>query len=165
MKNASPKIDPMKIDIGIAEAERQKIADGLSRLLADSYTLYLKTHNFHWNVTGPMFATLHTLFEEHYTELATAVDEIAERIRALGCIAPGSYQQFAKLSSVEEETGTPDANGMLRQLVAGQEAVVRTARGVFPVVEAANDEPTADLLTQRMQIHEKNAWMLRSLLE
>ena len=155
----------MKIDIGIAEAERKQIAEGLSRLLADSYTLYLKTHNFHWNVTGPMFTTLHTLFEEHYTELATAVDEIAERIRALGCHAPGSYQQFAKLSSIEEETGTPDATDMIKQLVAGQEAVVRTARDVFPTVEAANDEATADLLTQRMQIHEKNAWMLRSLLE
>ena len=155
----------MKIDIGIPAAERQRIADGLSRLLADSYTLYLKTHNFHWNVTGPMFTTLHTLFEEHYTELATAVDEIAERIRALGCHAPGSYKRFAELSSIEEETGAPDAKGMLAQLVAGQEAVVRTAREVFPTVEAANDEATADLLTQRMQIHEKNAWMLRSLLE
>lgn len=152
------------INIGIPEDERTAITEGLSRLLADTYTLYLKTHNFHWNVTGPMFATLHTLFEEHYTELATAVDEIAERIRALGMPAPGSFQQFASLSSVEEETGLPDAKEMIRQLVIGQEAVVRTARSVLPVASDANDEPTVDLLTQRMQTHEKNAWMLRSLL-
>jgi starvation-inducible DNA-binding protein len=155
----------MQIDIGISEDQRQQIAEGLSRLLADSYTLYLKTHNFHWNVTGPMFSTLHTLFEQHYTELATAVDEIAERIRALGVAAPGSYKQFSELSSIEEETGVPGAEEMIRQLVQGQEAVVKTARSIFPVVESANDEPSADLLTQRMQIHEKNAWMLRSLLE
>ena len=155
----------MSVDIGISETNRAKIAEGLSRLLADTYTLYLKTHNFHWNVTGPMFSTLHTLFETHYTELALAVDEIAERIRALDFPAPGSYQQFAKLSSIREETGVPDAEGMIRQLVAGQEAVVRTAREIFPVVDDANDEPTADLLTQRMQVHEKNAWMLRSLLQ
>ena len=155
----------MQIDIGISEDNRQQIAEGLSRLLADSYTLYLKTHNFHWNVTGPMFSTLHTLFEQHYTELATAVDEIAERIRALGVAAPGSYKQFSELSSIEEETGVPGAEEMIRQLVQGQEAVVKTARSIFPVVDSANDEPSADLLTQRMQIHEKNAWMLRSLLE
>lgn len=155
----------MQIDIGIDEQHRRQIAEGLARLLADSYTLYLKTHNFHWNVTGPMFSTLHALFEEHYTELATAVDEIAERIRALGVAAPGSYQQFSELSSIEEETGVPAAEEMIAQLVQGQEAVVRTARSVFPAVEAAHDEPSADLLTQRMQIHEKNAWMLRSLLE
>ncbi len=155
----------MHIDIGISEDNRQQIAEGLSRLLADSYTLYLKTHNFHWNVTGPMFSTLHTLFEQHYTELATAVDEIAERIRALGVAAPGSYEQFSRLSSIREETGVPGAAEMIRQLVQGQEAVVKTARSIFPVVESANDEPSADLLTQRMQIHEKNAWMLRSLLE
>ncbi len=155
----------MQIDIGISEDQRQQIAEGLSRLLADSYTLYLKTHNFHWNVTGPMFTTLHTLFEQHYTELATAVDEIAERIRALGVAAPGSYRQFGELSSIPEETGAPGAEEMIRQLVQGQEAVVRTARSIFPIVESANDEPSADLLTQRMQIHEKNAWMLRSLLE
>ena len=155
----------MHIDIGISEANRQQIAEGLSRLLGDSYTLYLKTHNFHWNVTGPMFSTLHILFEQHYTELATAVDEIAERIRALGVAAPGSYKQFSELSSIEEETGVPGAEEMIRQLVQGQEAVVKTARSIFPVVESANDEPSADLLTQRMQIHEKNAWMLRSLLE
>lgn len=155
----------MKIDIGISKAQRKDIAEGLSRLLADSYTLYLKTHNFHWNVTGPMFSTLHLLFEQHYTELALAVDEIAERIRALGEFAPGSYKQFSELSSISEETGTPSATQMIRQLVEGQEAVTRTARSIFPVVEKANDEATADLLTQRMQIHEKNAWMLRSLLE
>jgi starvation-inducible DNA-binding protein len=155
----------MTINIGIEEKDRREIADGLSRLLADSYTLYLKTHNYHWNVTGPMFATLHTLFEEHYTELAQAVDEIAERIRALGFKAPGSYSAFAKLTEIEEETGNPGAEEMIGQLVLGQEAVVRTARQIFPVVEKANDEPTADLLTQRMQIHEKNAWMLRSLLK
>jgi starvation-inducible DNA-binding protein len=153
-----------KIDIGIAENERKAIAQGLSHLLADTYTLYLKTHNFHWNVTGPMFNTLHLMFEQQYTELALAVDLIAERIRALGFPAPGSYGQYAKLSSIKEEDGVPAANEMIRQLVAGQEAVVRTARNVFPTVDKANDEPTADLLTQRMQVHEKNAWMLRSLL-
>lgn len=155
----------MPVNIGIGEAERKDIADGLSRLLADSYTLYLKTHNFHWNVTGPMFQTLHLLFEQQYTELATAVDEVAERIRALGYPAPGTYSDFANLSSIAETTGVPKAEEMIRLLVEGQEAVVRTARSVFPVVEKVNDEPTADLLTQRMQVHEKNAWMLRSLLE
>jgi len=155
----------MKIDIGIDAKQREKIASGLSRLLADTYTLYLKTHNFHWNVTGPMFSTLHLMFEAQYNELALAVDLIAERIRALGVRAPGSYREFAKLTVVQESDGTPNANEMIRQLVAGQEAVVRTARSVFPDADAANDEPTADLLTQRMQIHEKNAWMLRSLLE
>ena len=154
----------MNIDIGIEQKDRQAIANGLSRLLADSYTLYIKTHNFHWNVTGPMFTTLHTLFETHYTELSAAVDEIAERIRALGFPAPGSYKQFSELSSIDEETGVPKASEMIKQLVAGQEAVIRTARGIFPVAQDANDEPTADLLTQRMQAHEKNAWMLRSLL-
>lgn len=154
-----------KIDIGIDESTRSDIAEGLSRLLADSYTLYLKTHNFHWNVTGPMFQTLHNMFEQQYVELATAVDEIAERIRALGFPAPGSYTQFAQLSSVPEETGHPAAEEMIRKLVQDQETVVRTAREVFPVVDQANDEPTADLLTQRMQVHEKTAWMLRSLLQ
>jgi starvation-inducible DNA-binding protein len=154
----------MQINIGIPEPQREKITEGLSRLLADSYTLYLKTHNYHWNVTGPMFNTLHTMFEEQYTELATAVDEIAERIRALGQPAPGSYRAFARLTSIDEEESVPSAEEMIRQLVLGQEAVVRTAREVFPQVEEANDEPTADLLTQRMQIHEKNAWMLRSML-
>lgn len=155
----------IKIDIGISEDKRLKIAEGLSCLLADTYTLYLKTHNFHWNVTGPMFSTLHTLFETHYIELADAVDVIAERIRALGVNAPGSYKKYAELSSISEELGYPDANSMIKQLVEGQEAIVRTARSIFPVVDEAHDEPTADLLTQRMQIHEKNAWMLRSLLE
>jgi len=154
----------MKIDIGIKEADRVKIAKGLSRLLADTYTLYLKTHNFHWNVTGPMFQTLHLLFETQYTELALAVDLIAERIRALGVPAPGTYREFAALSSIKEPKGVPSATQMIRELVAGQEAVARTARSVFPLVEKANDEPSADLLTQRMQVHEKNAWMLRSLL-
>ena len=155
----------MEIDIGIDAGDRERIAAGLSRLLADSYTTYLKTHNFHWNVTGPMFSTLHTLFETQYTELAAAVDEIAERIRALGVNAPGSYKAYAELSEIPEETGYPDAREMLRQLVQAQEAVARTARNVMPLADAASDEPTADLLTQRMQVHEKNAWMLRSLLE
>jgi starvation-inducible DNA-binding protein len=155
----------MPIDIGINEGDRRAIADGLARLLADSYTLYLKTHNYHWNVTGPMFNTLHLMFETQYTELAQAVDQIAERIRALGHPAPGSYKAFSRLSTIKEEESVPAAEEMIRQLVIGQEAVVRTAREVFPTVEKANDQPTADLLTQRMQIHEKNAWMLRSLLE
>ena len=155
----------MPVNIGIDEENRKQITDGLSRLLADTYTLYLKTHNFHWNVTGPMFQTLHLLFETQYTELATAVDLIAERIRALGYPAPGTYSDFVKLSSIAETSGVPKATDMIRLLVEGQEAVVRTARSIFPVVEQVNDEPTADLLTQRMQIHEKNAWMLRSLLE
>ena len=155
----------MQIDIGINETDRASIASGLSRLLADSYTLYLKTHNYHWNVTGPQFSTLHTLFETHYTELAIAVDEIAERIRALGHRAPGSYKEFAALSSITEDEDEPNARQMIERLVAGQEAVARTARSVAPITGAANDEPSADLLTQRMQIHEKNAWMLRSLLE
>ena len=154
-----------KIDIGITEKERAEIADGLSRLLADTYTLYLKTHNFHWNVTGPMFQTLHLMFEQQYNELALAVDLIAERIRALGFPAPGSYREFGKLTSIAESEGVTSARDMIRQLVDGQEAVARTARSVFPVAEKSNDQPTADLLTQRMQIHEKNAWMLRSLLE
>jgi starvation-inducible DNA-binding protein len=152
----------MPIDIGIDEAERREIAEGLSRLLADTYTLYLKTHNYHWNVTGPRFNTLHLMFETQYTELATAVDLIAERIRALGHPAPGSYAAFAKLSSIDEAEGVPDAEVMVRDLVKGHEAVVRTARKVFPAADAAHDEPTTDLLTQRMQLHEKTAWMLRS---
>jgi starvation-inducible DNA-binding protein len=153
------------IDIGISETNRRTIAEGLSRLLADTYTLYLKTHNFHWNVTGPMFQTLHLMFETQYNELALAVDQIAERIRALGFPAPGTYAEYAKLSSIKEQAGVPKAEEMIRLLVQGQEAVVRTARSIFPAAEEANDEPTADLLTQRMQIHEKTAWMLRSLLE
>jgi len=155
----------MQIDIGIAEADRKAIADGLSRVLADTFALYLKTHSFHWNVTGPMFNTLHVMFMEQYTELWTALDEIAERVRALGFPAPGSFTQFTSLATIGEETGVPRANDMIRQLVEGHEAVARTARQVFPVAEEANDQPTADLLTQRLQIHEKTAWMLRSLLE
>ncbi|MGJ5672372.1 MAG: Dps family protein [Nostochopsis sp.] len=155
----------LPVNIGIDETNRAKIAEGLSRLLADTYTLYLKTHNFHWNVTGPMFQTLHLMFEQQYTELALAVDLIAERIRALGYPAPGTYNEFVKLSSIPETSGVPKATDMIRLLVEGQEAVVRTARSIFPIVEEVNDEPTADLLTQRMQVHEKTAWMLRSLLE
>ena len=155
----------MAIEIGIKPQDRKAIAQGLSRLLADTYTLYLKTHNFHWNVKGPMFQTLHLMFETQYNELALAVDLIAERIRALGEPAPGSYSDYARLSSIKEAKGVPSATKMIAELVAGQEAVVRTARSIFPLVEKANDEPTADLLTQRMQTHEKTAWMLRSLLE
>ena len=153
------------IDIGISGGDRKKIAEGLSRFLSDSFTLYLKTHNFHWNVTGPMFRTLHLMFEEQYNELALAVDSIAERIRALGFPAPGAYSVYARLSSIKEEEGVPAAEDMIRQLVAGQEAVTRTARGIFPLLEKGSDEPTADLLTQRMQVHEKTAWMLRALLD
>jgi starvation-inducible DNA-binding protein len=155
----------MKIDIGIQDTDRKAIADGLARVLADSYGLYLKTHNFHWNVTGPMFQTLHTMFMEQYTEQWNALDPIAERIRALGHPAPGSYRQFAVLSSIPDEEGVPKAEDMIRQLVEAQETVARTARAVFPLVERAADQPSADLLTQRLQVHEKNAWMLRSLLE
>jgi starvation-inducible DNA-binding protein len=154
-----------EINIGIPKKSRKQIVDGLSHLLADTYTLYLKTHNFHWNVTGSMFNTLHLMFEAQYNELALAVDLIAERIRALDFPAPGSYSQYAKLSSIKEETGVPGWKEMVKQLVEGQEAVTRTARGLFPLVDASHDEPTADLLTQRMQVHEKNAWMLRSLLD
>jgi starvation-inducible DNA-binding protein len=154
----------MDIDIGIPQEQRTKIAGGLARLLADSYTLYLKTHNYHWNVTGPMFQTLHLMFEQQYTELALAVDMIAERIRALGVAAPGTYSAFARLSSIAEEEGVPAAEEMIRNLVKAHEAVVRTARSVMPLAQDAGDEPTADLLTQRMQISEKTAWMLRSLL-
>jgi starvation-inducible DNA-binding protein len=155
----------MKVDIGINEADRKAIADGLSHLLADTYTLYLKTHNFHWNVTGPMFQTLHTMFEQEYTELATAVDDIAERIRSLGFPAPGTYSEYAQLSSIAETSGVPEAEDMIRLLVEGNEAVVRTARAAFPAAEKAGDESTADLLTERMRLHEKTAWMLRSLLQ
>ncbi|MGF1624779.1 MAG: Dps family protein [Alphaproteobacteria bacterium] len=154
----------MEPNIGISADDRKAIADGLSRLLADSYTLYLKTHNFHWNVTGPMFNSLHLMFEQQYTELATAVDLIAERIRALGEPAPGSYRAYAALSSIEEADDNVDANEMVRQLVVGAETVARTAREIFPTAEKAGDEPTCDLLTQRMQLHEKTAWMLRSTL-
>ncbi len=154
----------MELKIGISKEDREQIAAGLGRLLADSYTLYLKTHNYHGNVEGPQFNTLHQMFETHYIELAAAVDEIAERIRALGEKAPGSYSAFQILATVSEATGDESAEDMIRELVLGQEAVVRTARDVLPAAGAASDEPTADLLTQRMQIHEKNAWMLRSML-
>ena len=153
------------MDIGISKKDREKIADGLSHLLADSFTLYLKTHNFHWNVTGPMFNTLHVMFMDQYTELWNALDLIAERIRALGVPAPGTCREFAALTVIKESEGKISAEEMLKQLVAGQEAVAKTARGLFPLVDKAGDEPTADLLTQRMQVHEKNAWMLRSMLE
>jgi starvation-inducible DNA-binding protein len=155
----------MNIDIGIDANKREAIAGGLSRVLADTYTLYLKTHNFHWNVTGPMFQTLHLMFETQYNELALAVDLIAERIRALGLPAPGTYKQFAQLSSIKEDDGVPKSQDMIGRLVEGHETVARTAREIFKLAEGASDQPTCDLLTQRMQVHEKTAWMLRSLLE
>ncbi len=161
---AATEMRAMPINIGIGEGERRQIADGLSRLLADTYTLYLKTHNFHWNVTGPMFQTLHLMFEAQYNELALAVDLIAERIRALGYSAPGSYREFGELTSIREAEGVPAAEEMIRQLVEGQETVARTARAVFETAGNANDAPTEDLLTERLQVHEKTAWMLRSLL-
>ena len=154
-----------KIDIGISEADRAKIAEGLSGLLADSYTLYLMTHNFHWNVKGPMFNTLHLMFMTQYTEQWGALDLIAERIRALGYPAPGTYKEFVKLASIKEIDGVPPALDMVSHLVAAQEATARTARRLFPLLEKANDQPTADLITQRLDLHEKTAWMLRSLLE
>lgn len=153
------------IDVGIPESNRREIVGGLNKFLADTYTLYLKTHNFHWNVTGPMFQTLHLMFEQHYNELWTAVDVIAERIRALGCLAPGTYSEFASLSSIREEKGDVKAEAMIRSLVEGHETVIKTARSIFPIAEKAQDQVTLDLLTQRMQVHEKTAWMLRSLLE
>ena len=154
----------MNINTGISEQDRKMISDGLAKLLADSYTLYLKTHNFHWNVTGPQFSMLHVLFEQQYTELAVAVDTIAERIRALGFFAPGSYAEFADLMSIKEAEGRPAAEEMIKQLVEGQEAVTRTARSLYPKVADVHDEATANIVTDRMQVHEKNAWMLRSLL-
>jgi len=153
------------IDIGISGGERKKIAQGLSALLADSYTLYLMTHNFHWNVTGPDFNSLHLMFMGQYTEQWNALDIIAERIRALGHPAPGTYKEFVKLASIKEVEGVPNSNDMIRHLVSAQEATARTARKLFPLVNAANDQPTADVLTQRLDVHEKTAWMLRSLLE
>ncbi len=153
------------IEMGIPADERLAVAQGLSRLLADTYTLYLKTHNYHWNVTGPMFSSLHLMFETEYLELALAVDEIAERVRALGVRAPASYREFSTLATISEDTDTPDAQAMIRRLEQDQETVVRIAREVFPVAESARDQSTLDLLTRRMQIHEKNAWMLRSLLQ
>lgn len=153
------------INIGLSEKQRSEIAEGLSRLLADSYTLYLMTHNFHWNVTGPMFNTLHTMFMQQYSEQWAALDLIAERIRALGFPAPGTYKELGKLASIKEVTGVPKAMKMVEHLVEAQEATARTARSLFPIVDEASDEPTADLLTQRLDVHEKTAWMLRSLLE
>jgi starvation-inducible DNA-binding protein len=159
------KSAPSNIDIGLSDTARARIAEGLSALLADSFTLYLMTHNFHWNVTGPMFNSLHQMFMTQYTEQWNALDMIAERIRALGHPAPGTYREFEKLASIKEVEGNPRATDMIRYLVAAQEATARTARNLFPVVDEANDQPTADLLTQRLEVHEKTAWMLRSLLE
>ena len=154
----------MTIDIGISENERKSISDGLGKLLADTYSLYLKTHGYHWNVTGPMFNTLHLMFMDQYTELWNAIDQVAERIRSLGFYAPAGYKQFAKLTSIEEDTEVPDATDMLKKLVVGHEAVIKTARANFEAAEKANDQVTLDLLTQRLDIHEKTAWMLRSML-
>ena len=162
---ATKKQQAPQIDIGINNSDREKIVKGLSILLADSYTLYLMTHNFHWNVKGPQFNSLHLMFMGQYTEQWNALDMIAERIRALGYPAPGTYKQFVKLATIKEVEGVPNATEMVRHLVAAQEATARTARKLFPVVDAANDQPTADLLTQRLEVHEKTAWMLRSLLE
>ena len=156
---------PAVIDIGISEKDRKKIVNGLSALLADSYTLYLMTHNFHWNVKGPQFNSLHQMFMAQYTEQWTALDQIAERIRSLGYPAPGTYREFVKLASIQEVEGVPVADDMVRHLVRAQEATARTARSLLPLVDAANDQPSADLLTQRLDVHEKTAWMLRSLLE
>jgi starvation-inducible DNA-binding protein len=160
-------VDSSSMDIGLEESERLAIAGGLSSLLADTYTLYLKTHSYHWNVTGPMFQTLHLMFEEQYNELALAVDQIAERIRALGVFTPGTYQQFMTMTEVPMENGSEppvEATEMIRRLLDAHEVVTRTARAVYPAAHQAHDEPTADLLTQRLQVHEKTAWMLRSLL-
>lgn len=154
-----------KINISIPEKEREEIAGGLKKLLADTYTLYLKTHNYHWNVTGPMFQTLHTMFMEQYTELWNSIDEIAERIRSLGHFAPGSYKDYTKLSSIQEEDSVPKAKDMIRNLVSGHEMTIKTARAIIDPADAANDESTLDLVTQRLTVHEKTAWMLRSLLE
>lgn len=162
---STKKLKPVVMDIGISEVDRKKIVKGLSALLADSYTLYLMTHNFHWNVKGPQFNSLHLMFMAQYTEQWNALDIIAERIRALGFPAPGTYKEFVKLASIQEVEGVPLSDDMVRHLVAAQEATARTARKLFPVVDAANDQPTADVLTQRIDIHEKTAWMLRSLLE
>lgn len=156
---------PLRVNIGISDKDRESIAAELAKVLADSYTLYLMTHNFHWNVTGPLFNTLHQMFMTQYTEEWAALDNIAERIRALGVHAPGTYREFAELSSIDEPSNTPEAMEMVRLLVEGNEAVSKTARAAFDKADKANDQPTADLLTQRMDIHEKNAWMLRSLLE
>jgi starvation-inducible DNA-binding protein len=155
----------MEIDIGIDKKDRKAIAEGLSHLLADTYVLYLKTHNYHWNVTGPMFQTLHLMFQTQYNELWLAVDMVAERIRTLGEVAPGTYKSFSKLASIKEEEGVPKATDMIKNLVKGHEQAAKTARKIFPLADKVSDEPTADLLTQRLQVHETTAWMLRSLLE
>ncbi len=155
----------MEIDIGIDKKDRKAIAEGLSHLLADTYVLYLKTHNYHWNVTGPMFQTLHLMFQTQYNELWLAVDMVAERIRTLGEVAPGTYKQFSKLASIKEEEGVPKATDMIKNLVKGHEQAAKTARKIFPLADKVSDEPTADLLTQRLQVHETTAWMLRSLLD
>jgi starvation-inducible DNA-binding protein len=165
MSKSKATLNLPTIDIGIAEKDRAKVADGLARVLADTFSLYLKTHGYHWNVEGPMFNTLHLMFQEQYTELWNALDAIAERIRSLGHLAPGSYKAFAKLASIEDSDDVPEALAMVRELVKGHEAVARTVREVFPVAEKAGDEATVDLLTQRLQVHEKTAWMLRSLLK
>lgn len=162
---ATRKKRPPTMDIGITEANRQRISDGLAVLLADSYTLYLMTHNFHWNVTGPQFNSLHNMFMTQYTEQWNALDIMAERIRALGFPAPGTYKQFVKLTTIKEIEGVPKATDMIKHLVSAHEAVARTARQLFPIVDESNDQPTADVLTQRLDVHEKTAWMLRSLLE
>ena len=162
---SAKKTKSVSINIGISDDDREKIVRGLSALLADSYTLYLMTHNFHWNVTGPQFNSLHLMFMGQYTEQWNALDIIAERIRALGHPAPGTYKEFVKLASIEEVEGVPKSDEMIRHLVAAQEATARTARKLFALVNEANDQPTADLLTQRLEVHEKTAWMLRSLLE
>lgn len=154
----------LSVNIGISDQDREQIAQSLSRLLADTYTLYLMTHNFHWNVTGPAFRTLHLMFEEQYTEMATAVDDIAERIRTLGYPAPGTYKQFSQLSSIQEPEGVPEANEMIRQLIQGNEAVIRTCREALPLAQESDDESTSALISDRMRVHEKTAWMLRSLL-
>ena len=159
------KVKSMPMNTGISETDRKKISDGLSALLADSYTLYLMTHNFHWNVTGPQFNSLHMMFMDQYTEQWNALGGLAERIRALGFPAPGTYKEFVKLASIQGVEGVPKANEMIAHLVTAQEATARTARKLFPVVDEANDQPTADVLTQRIDVHEKTAWMLRSLLE
>lgn len=164
-ESSKKKGGEVAIDIGIGGKDREKIVNGLAKVLADTYSLYLKTHNFHWNVEGPMFNTLHLMFMEQYTELWNALDAVAERIRSLGYPAPGTYSEFARLTSIEETEGVPDALEMVRLLVAGHEAVARTARLTFPAAEKGGDESTADLLTQRLQVHEKTAWMLRSLLK
>jgi starvation-inducible DNA-binding protein len=165
MSKSKATLNLPTIDIGIAEKDRAKVADGLARVLADTFSLYLKTHGYHWNVEGPMFNTLHLMFQEQYTELWNALDAIAERIRSLGHLAPGSYKAFAKLASIEDSDDVPEALAMVRELVKGHEAVARTVREVFPVAEKAGDEATVDLLTQRLHVHEKTAWMLRSLLK